>query len=54
MTAEAAQRPSSLFNFGGNPDGNGFGFGLSQPNTGMGYGLLGDLSALRGSQRFSS
>ena len=50
MTAKAAPQPSSSFDFTAYPGANGFDFGLSQPKTGLGYGLLGDARSLANDQ----
>jgi hypothetical protein len=46
MSAGLTQRPSSLFNAALYPNTIGFDFGMSQPKTGLGYGLLGDTRSL--------
>jgi hypothetical protein len=50
MTAEAVPQSSPPLNFGAYSGANGFDFGLSQPKTGLGYGLLGDTRSLGGRQ----
>jgi hypothetical protein len=46
ITADGARQLSPSFDFGAYPGANGFDFGLSQPRTGLGYGLLGDTRSL--------
>ena len=50
MDSEAAAQPPTTFGFSAYPRANGFDFGLSQPKTGLGYGLLGDTGSLAGGQ----
>jgi hypothetical protein len=44
----AGAQPSALLDYAVNP--SGFDFGMSQPKTGLGYGLLGDTSSLASSE----
>lgn len=46
----AAQQPLSFFGGATGGGSNGFDFGMSQPKTGFGYGLLGDTRTLQQSQ----
>jgi len=48
--ARVASQPSPLLNAAVYPNGNGFDFGMSQPRTGLGYGLLGNTQSLAAQQ----
>jgi hypothetical protein len=50
MDPEAASQSPIAYGFSAYPGANGFDFGLSQPKTGLGYGLLGDSRSLASGQ----